>query len=186
MTRALHIALLLTALALPNVLQAQESHKRRPSQDLPELTAEEEEALLRDLEERSPEAYQHLMSLSEDNPQAFHTKLAKVATHLEEGDRERLEQKLIMHGAERELQEMVEQYRELAEREQREAREHILAKSEELFELRQEMRRRQLETISEKLEQLSAEIDERDRRRQELIEEFVAEVLGEKPHIEGL
>ena len=58
--------------------------------------------------------------------------------------------------------------------------------AQEVFDLRQQVRRLQLERIRDQLEDLQLEIEERDRRKNELIEEFVAELLGEKPRIEGL
>ena len=138
------------------------------------------------LEEHANDRYRKALELRDQDPEAYQAMLAKVARHMESSDPERFAQKQRLKEAKGELHGLVEAYPTLDGGAQREQREVIAVLCDEIFELRQAQRRYQLEAMSEKLQNLTSEIDERDRRKQEILDEFVAELLGERPKIEGL
>lgn len=180
------LVLIVAALCLPSLSFADDGEPTVAAPDVTLLEPEQEEELMRHLEEYAPERFEKAKTLRESDPAAYRSMLAKVATHLEKADPERLAMRQKLREAKLRLGELTEAYGELAKAEQKARRAEVETLCEEIFELRQEQRRLQLEKLNHKLADLSAEIEERDRRKQELIEEFVGELLGEKRKIEGL
>jgi len=174
--------LLITLCSFTPVAAAQPPHPSPPHHDVDvDQHHHRQERFLQVLRERDPERHQELMHLRESDPDAFRAVMGRLARYAQAmssrpGSAERLQ---VMLELDYRIHKLALGWDELSRSERSARRAEMRELTEQLFELRQAQRRERLAEMSTRLEQLSAEIEERERGRDEIIDHFLDDLVGE-------
>ena len=161
------------------------------SPELIEGLKEREDMLLEKIRMRSPERYDELMLLKEDDPDGYLRRLFHIQRMVKENgphggpppglDPEVMERMRELHG---EIRDLSQDFDSLAKKDQEARREELRHLAFELFELRQQERAARLEEMEKrfeemktKLKDLERDLDDRKNRKDQIVDEYVEAVL---------
>jgi hypothetical protein len=141
------------------------------------------EELLEKVRDHAPEKYEKLMELRRTDPDRFRQHMRKIRHSIGKWgmkDPEVREHMEKMRAATDSFREQAAAHATASAKDQADIRAALVEMADELFELRQEGRRLRVERAKAHIEELEEAIEERDKARDELIEEFVDEAVGDK------
>lgn len=144
-----------------------------------------EDELLRMVSRVDPKLHGQLLTLRETDRTAYVGALMKVARNVHRARRDPVfrERMQAMRRKTRELQEAARGFEDLSKANQRARRAELERLAGELMDLKQADRRARLEDMQTRLTTLQQEIDRREREREQIIEDFVDQLLRERVNL---
>ncbi len=182
MKKTLVIALLA---ALPSLAMADPPGERRGAGPHAEQDHRRQvRMVLGEIKNQYPRKYEHLMKLREEDPMEFRKAMGEILRqkkmgHFGQPDPEIMAEKKRFRELKDDFRAALEDHHNAPEAEQNKHRKELLEMAEEIFEAKQKLRRLRVKKIREELKSLEDEITERDANREELIEDFIEQKLGE-------
>jgi len=142
-------------------------------------------SVLGEIKEKYPKKFHYLMQLREEDPMAFRQAMGEILRqkkmgHFGKEDPEIKAEKERFKELKEDLRSALEDHRSAPDSDKAKHRAELLEMAEEIFEAKQKLRRMRVKKIREDLKSLEAEIAERDANREQLIEDFVEQKLGEE------
>jgi hypothetical protein len=137
---------------------------------------EREAALLAQAKQLAPDRYQQLMKMRDTQPIAYIFALQRTARLLSQADDPRMGGARVIE-LEVQLTEMAVGFDALPAGEQARRRAEMEDIAGEVFDLRQEQRRIRLHDMERRLGTLTSDIGDREKRRQQLVEEYLDELI---------
>ena len=187
--RALFLAALALALALAlggGVASAGPGAARElgseldPEGQLREILAHET-SILSMLRERSPQLHTRLLQLERSDRIGYLRELGRLARAIARArqDPEALERAITLRSKTWELEALARAYQTLPEDQRPARRSEISRLTSEVMDLKQAERRARLAEMRSRLEALQAEIEGREARREQIVREYVEQLLDE-------
>ena len=178
------LAIVLLA-ALPSMAMANPYGERGPRDAHAEQDRRRQvRTVLAEIKEKYPKKFQYLMQLKEDDPMEFRKAMGEILRQKKMGqlgkeDPEIKAEKDRFKELKEDFRSALEDHQNASDSDKAKHRAELVEMAEEIFEAKQRLRRMRVKKIREDLKSLEDEITERDANRDELIEEFVAQKLGE-------
>ena len=140
--------------------------------------------VLGEIKAQYPNKFEHLMKLREENPMEFRKAMGEILRqkkmgHFKTPDPEIMAEKQRFKELKDDFHAALEDHNSASDSDKTKHRKELLEMAEEIFEAKQNLRRMRVKKIRAELKNLEEEISERDENREELIEAFMAEKLGE-------
>jgi len=138
-----------------------------------------EAEILAGIAESDPDQHARLLQLKERDHQRYVMHLVRVARNVDRGRRDpaAAERMRAIEASTRELNELARGFDALSTQEQKARRAEMETKAAELFELKQEERRARVEEMRARIDGLSSEIDQREKDRDDIVEEYVDQLV---------
>ncbi len=182
--------LLAVLAALPSMAMANPHGERRHSDPHADQDRRRQVRLvLAEIKTQYPRKFDHLMKLREEHPAEFRKAMGEILRQKKMGnfgqpDPEIMAEKKRFRELKEDFRAALQDHNNASESDKAKHRKELLEMAEEIFEAKQKLRRLRVKKIGEELKSLEAEITERDANREELIEEFIEQKLGES--LQGL
>ncbi|MCD5397508.1 hypothetical protein LR003_01065 [candidate division NPL-UPA2 bacterium] len=158
------------------------------------VTQEEEEKILRYLEENRPEEFERLTRLRERSPSEYRRILGRFGKRirrrrfledLKKEDPERYEKVVHIKELERESRQLARKYREINDPEEREIiRANLNNLLSEIFDLRQEERETETKRLERELKRLREKIIRRWENKEAIVNRRLKEMTGEVDYLQ--
>ena len=179
-----NLAILLLA-ALPSIAMADPRGERGSTDPQAEQDRRRQmRTVLGEIKAQYPNKFEYLMKLREENPMGFRQAMGDILRqkkmgHFKTPDPEIMAEKQRFKELKDDFHAALEDHNSATDAEKAKHRKELLEMAEEIFEAKQNLRRLRVKKIRDELKNLEDEISERDENREELIEAFMAEKLGE-------
>jgi cysteinyl-tRNA synthetase len=134
------------------------------------------------LAENDPQQHERMLRLEERDPQAFAFGLMRVAKSAERmrNDPAAAERYRAMQDETTRLKALASDYQELSGADQKRRREELEGIAAKIMALKQAERRARVDELREKIAELEADINDREKQADQLVEQFVDQLLTER------
>ena len=136
------------------------------------------------LKENHPEKFEHLLKMRSENPEEFRHQMGRMMRrmhHKKDMSPEMKEHHERMKVLSDEFAELLYAFKDASEKEQNKLRGDLQDLAAEMFDMKQEGRRARLDHAKQRIVKLETEIQEREEKRDELIEEWLEQKIGDGP-----